>query len=129
MSIAYNVAECGNKIICFPKGALNLEDITAYFERLVNDDNIKQGALEIVNFDNGMDFQFSHDECNTITGNYRQVKESRKIKATIFVCGSTLGFGMARMLQIFFEMNVPGHKVFLVKGKDELPKVIDQFGD
>lgn len=129
MSIAYNVAEGGNKIMCFPKGALNLEDITDYFKRLVNDDNIKQGALEIVNFDNGQDFQFSHDECNTITRKYLDVKESRKIKATIIVCGSTLAFGMARMLQIFFEMNVPEHKVFLVKGKDELSRVIDQLND
>ncbi|HCP14234.1 MAG TPA: hypothetical protein DIT32_00350 [Peptococcaceae bacterium] len=129
MSIAYNVAEGGNKIMCFPKGALNLEDITGYFERLVNDDNIKPGALEIVHFDNGQDFQFGHDECKTITGSYRQVKERRNIKATIFVCGSTFAFGMARMLQTFFEMNVPGHKVFLVKGKDELPKVIDQLND
>jgi len=127
MSIEYNVSQDGLRIETFPKGILNIEETVNYFERLMNDKNVKHGAIEIVYFKHVTDFKISSSEIEKITQKYQEPKENQMIGATIFVCETNLEYGIGRMLQTFHEIANPKHKVVLVRSESEIENVIQSI--
>jgi hypothetical protein len=124
MSVEYNVSQDGLRIETFPKGILNTEETVNYFERLKNDKNIKQGAIEIVYFRHVTNFKISSSEIERLTQKYQEPKERQMMKATIFVCETDLAYGIGRMLQVFHKIANPKHKVVLVRSESEIENVI-----
>ena len=123
MSIEYKVSPDGLRIETFPKGVLDLKSTIDYFEKLKNDKRIKQHAIEIVYFNDVTDFKISYLDGNMITESYQEPKALQLIDATIFVCETSLEYGIGRMLQTFHEMTNPDHKVMVVKSLSELDEI------
>ena len=120
MSIEYNVSQDGLRIDTYPKGVLDIETTADYFNRIKNDERIKQGAIEVVHFKNVTDFKISYVEIESITQIYQDPKNARLIDKTVFVCESNLAYGIGRMLQTFHEITNPKHKVIVVRSESEL---------
>jgi hypothetical protein len=126
MSIEYKVSQSGLRIETFPKGVLDITETIDYFGFLKNDTRIKQGAVEIVSFKYVTDFKISYLESEQITKNYQEPKATQMIDKTIFVCETTLAYGIGRMLQTFHEITNPAHEVVVVRSERELEEVIKQ---
>ena len=124
MSIDYQVSEDGLKIETHPKGKLDIKDTLVYFESLKTDGNIKQGAIEIVYFKHVTDFEISYQESERITRSYQKPKALQKIKATIFICESTIAYGIGRMLQTMHEIANPDQQVLVLRSEKDLEKFI-----
>lgn len=120
MAIEYNVSEDGLRIDTYPKGVLDIETTADYFNRLKNDERIKQGAIEVVYFKNVTDFKISYKEIENITRIYQNPKNARMIDKTVFVCESNLAYGIGRMLQTLHGITNPKHKVIVVRSESEL---------
>jgi hypothetical protein len=120
MSIEYKISPDGLLIEAFPKGALDTESIIDYFERLKHDKRIKQYATEIVYFKDVTDFNISYLDGSMITESYQEPKSLRLIEATIFVCETSLEYGIGRMMQTFNEITNPDHNIMVVRSKSEL---------
>jgi len=120
MSIEYDVSQDGLRIDTFPKGVLDIEATADYFNRIKNDERIKQGAVEVVNFKHVADFKISYVESERITQIYQDPKNTRLIDKTVFVCETNLAYGIGRMLQTFHEITNPKHKVTVVRSESEL---------
>jgi hypothetical protein len=120
MSIEYKVSPDGLRIEAFPTGALDTKSTIDYFEKLKYDKKIKQNAIEIVYFKDVTDFKFSYLDGNMITESYQEPKALQLIEATIFVCETSLEYGIGRMLQTFHEITNPDHKVMVVHSESEL---------
>ena len=127
MAIEYTVSQDGRRIETFPKGALNFKETFDYFDRLKNDDRIKQGATEIVYFRDTTDFIISYLESDRIVMHYGKVINIKKIIATIFVCETTQAYVIGRMLQTFHEIINPDHKVVTVRSEGGIEKAINEL--
>jgi len=127
MTIEYNVSQNGLRIDTFPKGVLDTRETINYFGRLKNDKRIKQGAIEIVYFEYVTDFKLSYLESKEITQNFQEPKTTKMIVATIFVCESTLEYGIGRMLQTFHEITNTKHNVLLLRSKSEIEDAIQKI--
>ena len=123
MSIEYIISPDGLRIEAFPTGALDSKSTIDYFDKLKNDKRIKQHAIEIVYFNDVTDFKISYLDGNMITESYQEPKALQLIDATIFVCETSLEYGIGRMLQTFHEMTNPDHKVMVVKSLSELDEI------
>ena len=124
MKIPYDVRENGLRIYAYPQGVLDMDMTLDYFERLKADTNVARGAIEIVDFKDVTDFRLSYLESQQITARYQEPKAVRTIAATIFVCESSLAFGIGRMLLVLHEMANENHKVVLVRFEKEVESVI-----
>lgn len=120
MSIEYKISPDGLLIEAFPKGVLDTKSIFDYFEKLKYDKRIKQNATEIVYFKDVTDFNISSLDGNMITESYQEPKSLRLIEATIFVCETSLEYGIGRMIQTFNEITNPDHNVMVVRSESEL---------
>lgn len=127
MPIEYAISQNGLRVDTFPTDVLDFKETIDYFGRLQNDERVKPGAIEIVNFKNVTDFKISSSDCDGITRKYQEPREILMIKATIFVCETTLGYGIGRMLQIFHGFTNPNHKVEVVRSESELGAIIEKL--
>jgi len=120
MSIEYYVSQDGFRIDTFPKGVLDIKTTADYFNRIKNDERIKQGAVEVVHFKHVTDFKISYKESEKITQIYQDPKNTRSIDKTVFVCETDLAYGIGRMLQTFHDITNPNHEVIVVRSESEL---------
>ena len=67
MAIEYDISENGLQIETYPKGVLDFKETINYFDKLKNDQRIKEGAIEIVYLNYVTDFKITHDESKEIT--------------------------------------------------------------
>ena len=124
MAIDYDISENGLQIETFPKGVLDFKETINYFDKLKNDQRIKQGAIEIVYLNYVTDFKITHDESEEITKSYQEPKSAQMIDTTIFVCKTDLEFGMGNMLRTLHKIANPNHKVEVVQSDIELENLL-----
>jgi hypothetical protein len=127
MPIEYEISQDGKRIYVFPKGVLDTQLTVEYFKKLEADPSIKPNAIEIVDFSEVTDFRISYVDSQNITQSYQKPKSSQMIHATLFICNSTVAFGIGRMLQTLHEITNPKHRVFIVKTDDELKEKLDEL--
>ena len=70
---------------------------------------------------------FTSDEASNIVESYNNLKEKKKVSAIVFIGGSDLQYGIARMLEILHEMNNPEGVVFAVHNKKEADDLIENM--
>ena len=124
MAIEYAISPDGLRIETYPKGVLDFKETIDYFNKLKNEQKIKQGATEIVYFKNVTDFNISYMESKEITESYQTPKATQLINKTIFVCKTDLEFGMGNMLRTLHKIANPNHKVEVVQSDIELENLL-----
>ena len=127
MTIEYSVSQNGLRIETFPKGSLDIKETFDYFNMLKNDNKIKQGATEIVNFKYVTDFQISYSEGDVIAKYYKEFNYNKVIGTTIFVCETVQAYVIGRMMQTFHDNTNPKHKVVVVRLEGEIKKTINEL--
>ena len=125
MAIEYAISPDGLRIETYPKGVLDFKETIDYFNKLKNEQKIKQGATEIVYFKNVTDFNISYMESKEITESYQTPKATQLINKTIFVCKTDFAYGMGRMLQTLHNITNPNHKVEVVLSESELENALN----
>lgn len=105
---------------------MDIKETIDYFDKLKNDKNIRQGAIEIVYFNDVTDFKISYLEGEEITESYQEPKALKAIDLTIFVCDTSLAYGIGRMLQTYHHITNPNHKVAVVKSESEIENMIEK---
>jgi len=124
MAIEYAISPDGLRIETYPKGVLDFKETIDYFNKLKNEQKIKQGATEIVYFKNVTDFNISYMESKEITESYQTPKATQLINKTIFVCKTDLEYGMGNMLRTLHKIANPNHKVEVVRSESALENAI-----
>jgi len=110
-----------------PHGELSIADIANYFHEVSNDNKIGQEIIEVVHFDDVVDFRFSSDNATSIPQQYKEVQERKKIRATIFIAKDEIQFGIARMFQILFEINDIKEGIFVVRTDKKAENLIKEI--
>ena len=120
MPIEYKVSQDGKRIDVSPKGVLDASQTIDYFKKLEFDSSVKPNAIEVVDFSGVTEFRIAYNNSQSITQSYQKLKSAQSIYATVFLCNSTVSFGISRMFQALHEAANPEHKVFVVKTETEL---------
>ncbi len=124
MPIKYEYDPNLNIVRCRPYGEISTLEVGIYFKEILNDDGVRTDFVEVVHFENVTNFLFSSDEASTITNAYNELKDEKKVRATVFIGMADLHFGVARMMQTLFEINDPEHVVHVVRNEEEADRVI-----
>jgi hypothetical protein len=127
MPITYSFDQERRLIFTKVIGELTIALTEDYFERLQQDDDCPEDAIEIVDFSGVTDFELHYGEMSKITRRYQNTKSTRDIRATLFNCTSDLSYGIARMLQTLHEIANEKHTVIITKSQEELNNCIEEL--
>ena len=129
MPVKYEYDSALNVIHAHPYDTLSIREIGNYFNDIKNDRQIRKGIIEVVHFNKVDEFLFSSSEALIIPKMYGEFKEGLKLKRTVLIGESDIHFGIARMLQIIFEMNDIQGVVFAVRSEIEANELIQEIID
>ena len=124
MPVTYRYDEEKNALMTYPTGLLAIDEITEYFRRASEDDAVAEGFVEVVHFDGVDDFEIRYSNAQVISDAYRQYMLAKKCRGTIFIAGSPVGFGIARMLSTVFEEFAV---LSVLSTEDELAEELKRF--
>jgi hypothetical protein len=127
MPITYSIDETRKLILTRVTGALTIALTEDYFERLQQDSDCPEDAIEVVDFSGVADFAIHYGEMSEITRKYQKAKTIRNIRATIFNCPSDLSYGIGRMLQTLHEMANEKHTVIVTRSQKETDTRIEEL--
>ena len=129
MPVKYEYDSALNVIHAHPYDTISIREIGNYFNDIKNDRQIRKGIIEVVHFNKVDEFLFSSSEALIIPKMYGEFKEGLKLKRTVLIGESDIHFGIARMLQIIFEMNDIQGVVFAVRSEIEANELIQEIID
>jgi hypothetical protein len=127
MPITYSFDQSRKLILTRVTGALTIALTEDYFERLQQDSECPEEAIEIVDFSSVSDFAIHYGEMSEITRKYQKAKTTKRILATIFNCPSNLSYGIGRMLQTLHEIANEKHKVIITRSQGEMDRRIEEL--
>jgi hypothetical protein len=110
-----------------PRGELRLNDIGERFERVAADDTIRPGVVEYIHFDGITEILYDSQGSSVIPELYRPLREKKRIRATVFIAASDFHFGVARMVQIWFDIQGLGDSVVVVRSEAEADEFYDSL--
>jgi hypothetical protein len=127
MPITYSFDQARKLILTKVTGGLTIALTEDYFDRLQQDRDCPEDAIEVVDFSGVSDFAIHYGEMSEITRKYQKPKTIRNIRATIFNCPSDLSYGIGRMLQTLHEMTNEKHTVIVTRSQEETDTRIQEL--
>jgi len=124
MTVDYQFDRKSKVIHVHPSECLSLKDIQEYFYKILADDTIEPGFVEVVHFDEIKDFSYSSDEALLVSDLVRELVDKKQSKGAVFFVKTELQYGMARMLSIMAE---DFFSISIVRTEDELKIEIDKL--
>ncbi len=127
MPITYTIDPERRLILTKVSGDLTRARSIEYFDRIQQDSDCPDEAIELVDFTEVTHFNLQYDDMLDITQRYQVAKATKQILATIFNCPSTLSYGIGRMLQALHEMANKVHLVAITRCEQEIPECVERF--
>lgn len=90
-------------------GELTIEEITAYFDLLAQDDSIPKGTAELVDLSRITYFNINHRDAGSMPANYTEARFNKEICATIVFGYSPINKGLVRLIEAYFRKHMPEH--------------------
>ncbi|MCP4574125.1 MAG: hypothetical protein GY838_17325 [bacterium] len=110
-----------------PRGNLLLSEVGERFKRVAADETIPPGAVEFVHLDGVDSFKYGSRESAGIPDMHALVRQKKRIKATVFIAESDYHFGVARMVQTWFDAAGLGLVVAVVRSEEEAYRFVDRL--
>ena len=124
MPVSYRYDPKANAVITSTTGILKINEIVAYFERVYRDPEVAPEFVEVVLFDEALDFAFRYTETALVFDAYSRFMLAKRCVRTVFVAKTPLGFGIARMFSTSFGEH---GDLRVVRTEDELNKELSDI--
>lgn len=124
MTVEYQYDRKAKVIHVHPSKHLSLDSMQEYFRKILADESIEPGFVEVVHFDEVKEFSYSADEALLVSDLVRKLVDKKQDKGAVFVVITDLQYGMARMLSIIVEEFFP---VSIVRTENEVKIQIDKL--
>jgi hypothetical protein len=105
MPVSYHYDKKAKAVLTHPSGVLTLSQIREYFERVYRNPEVESGFVEVVLFDDVLDFAFRYTEASAIEEAYIRFMVAKGCARTVFIARNPLGHGIAQMLSLSFGKN------------------------
>ena len=93
-----------------------------YFNKLLEDPNVKNDFIEIVNFEEVTEFKFSYKEALQLPDLFAGLNNKKKYRGIIMIGEKDFPFGMARMLSNIAENNLT---IRVVRSEEDAEKEVN----
>jgi hypothetical protein len=120
--VEYNYDPQKNIITVYPNEALSVLDISEYAQKILADSNIKTGFIDLVDFQEINDFQFTYKEATNFPAIFTDLINKKDHKGTIILTKSNLQFGIARMWSMIMDEYLDVH---VARSVEEAEKSIE----
>ena len=124
MPIKYDYDADSNVIHCRPYGKLTVSEVDEYFQELVKNEQIQNGFLEIVHLKEVEDFLCASSEAQKMVESFRKIKDTKDINGTVFIGESDFHYGIARMFQLFNEVQSSEYSFIVVRSEKRAEAII-----
>ena len=122
--VEYNCDPQKNIITVYPNEALSVLDISEYAQKILADSNIKVGFIDLVDFQEINDFQFTYKEATNFPAIFTDLINKKAHKGTIILTRSHLQFGIARMWSMIMDGYLDVH---VIRSVEEAEKSIEMI--
>ena len=119
MPVNYSYIRENHTIDIYCSGCLTITEINQYFIDIDNDDGIPRETIEIVDLTGVNDFPVTSIEASAMPALYRKAHDGKAIQGTILIGAGEANYGMARMIQTYFNSIMPGHAFIVVRSREE----------
>lgn len=120
--VEYNYDPQKNIVTVYPNEALSVLDISEYVQKILADSNIKAGFIDLVDFQEIDDFQFTYKEATNFPVIFTDLINKKDHKGTIILTKSNLQFGIARMWSMIMDEYLDVH---VARSVEEAEKSIE----
>jgi len=127
MPVPYTYDSARNTIDCRPHGVVVISEVVAFFDAVLADDEVREGAIEVVYIDGVDDFQFSSAEAAVIPKKILELRAQRGLRATMFIAHGVLHYGIARMIQILHELADEDYPTRIVRSESQMAKTLSEL--
>ena len=117
--VEYNYDSQKNIVTVYPNEALTVSDISEYAQKISVDSNIKNGFIDLIDFQEVHDFQFTYKEALNFPGFFTELINKKDQNGTIILTKNTLQFGIARMWAMIMDKYLDVHVVRSVEEAEE----------
>lgn len=121
MPIKYDYDQNTNIVYSYPSGQILLSEVSRYFNKLLEDPNVKNDFIEIVNFDEVTEFKFSYKEALQLPDLFAGLNNKKNYRGIIMIGKKDFPFGMARMLSNIAENDLT---IRVVRSEEDAEKEI-----
>lgn len=121
MPIKYDYDQNTNIVYSYPSGQIVLSEVSQYFNKLLEDPNVKNDFIEIVNFDEVTEFKFSYKEALQLPDLFAGLNNKKNYRGIIMIGKKDFPFGMARMLSNIAENDLT---IRVVRSEEDAEKEI-----
>jgi hypothetical protein len=122
MPIKYDYDQNTNIVYSYPSGQIVLSEVSQYFNKLLEDPNVKNDFIEIVNFDEVTEFKFSYKEALQLPDLFAGLNNKKNYRGIIMIGKKDFPFGMARMLSNIAENNLT---IRVVRSEEDAEKEVN----
>ncbi len=122
MPIKYDYDQNTNIVYSYPSGQIVLSEVSQYFDKLLEDPNVKNDFIEIVNFDEVTEFKFSYKEALQLPDLFAGLNNKKNYRGIIMIGKKDFPFGMARMLSNIAENNLT---IRVVRSEEDAEKEVN----
>ena len=128
MEFQYDYDSEDNIVRAQVSGTITVSSMQEYIRSIVQDERIRSGFIECINFQNVEDFVFAYKDVSIFSRlwDYYIQKECR---ATIIAAPTDLAYGCCRMLQKVIELDHEdtAPRFIVVRSQEELRLTVDQI--
>lgn len=121
MPIKYDYDQNTNIVYSYPSGQIVLSEVSQYFNKLLEDPNVKNDFIEIVNFEEVTEFKFSYKEALQLPDLFAGLNNKKNYRGIIMIGEKDFPFGMARMLSNIAENDLT---IRVVRSEEDAEKEI-----
>ena len=127
MPVPYTYDSARNTIDCRPHGVVVISDVVAFFDAVLSNDEVREGAIEVVYIGGVDDFQFSSAEAGVIPQKILELRVQRGLRATVIIADGVLHYGIARMIQILHELADENYPARIIRSESQLENTLSEL--
>lgn len=124
MAIKHTYFEEENIVRVEATGVLTISEIENYLKAVMENDNIKDGFVEIFNLKGVQDFNFSFQNGKRIVSLYSMLMKNKQYRGAIHISPGHIQFGISHLMAAILENT---SIVFTISDSSEIEVALNQF--
>lgn len=124
MPVEYRYDSALNAVVSTVTGVLDEREILTHLRKLLVDEAVPSGMIEIVDFSLAADFAVKASGAAVIASQVAELSAQKDYQGTTFFAPNDLSFGMARMFQAMMENQ--GLHVEIYRDWDKMAAVVTE---
>ena len=128
MKIEYEYSEEDNLVFVNPVGIVDIKSFKEILINILNSDNIRQGYIDVVNFEKVDDFTINLHDCIELTKIFKKLKEKKHYRGAVVYAKDDTVLFMAKILSaVLGTVGITDIKIINNNDKNTIHSVVKEM--